>query len=545
MVEPASLTVDDVRTLIAENIGEDARAALAYLRGDLWQGGAGWRGPRPPVSHPDYASLVDEIRRVLAGPNFVRAVVGRHVAGVLGREPQWELSVFAAPEPEQPEPATPTTAAPPAEGDAPAAPPPPNPDSEALTAWWDRTVLVAPSDDRERAPIAGGVLGIALARGLCGDRPVLRLRVTGDRRAPAPADLGAALARIAVEVLPSGTAAVISDLDEGPLAAAVLARDMHSLAGRLKRETADELPEVVYVGPDGRTVISVGGELSDPLPLGGRLTMAALHVPMLITPGLLGIQRQAVKTMTVMGRNTDTAGFAETTYLNADRPTREIDDPAAPGGKREVPAPIQTGPAVRNFFYGAKQPDGSLATPEVHERAPVPPGTFLDTLAGLRASAHEEAHQLHALIAGDATPSGESRRQAAADFLSSLGPSKQGVEGLARWLLETAYALAVALMGGTAPDDLRATVTCHLSGTLPTVEELKEAREGVGAKLLSRATYQTAAGVADTEAEDEAIHAEREANPPPPQLIVQPTTTTTPVDAQPAAAGAETAQEAR
>jgi hypothetical protein len=60
-------------------------------------------------------------------------------------------------------------------------------------------------------------------------------------------------------------------------------------------------------------------------------------------------------------------------------------------------------------------------------------------------------------------------------------------------------------MGSKAPDGLRAVVTCQLSGTLPTVEELKETREAVGRKLLARATYQTAAGVADVQAEDEAV----------------------------------------
>lgn len=476
-IDPLALTYDQAAQLVARPAA-DATAALRYLEGDVWQDGEGWVGPRLLANTPGAAELLLEIRRALAGVNLVRELVGRHAAGVLAAEPAWDL---------------------PGVSEA---------DQEDLTAWWDRVVMPTPAD--ERAPILGGQLGRALARALCGDVPVLRLRVIEGER---PATLADALARLTLEVLPGAQAAVIPDVELPgdartpprvvPLGIALLDRAARTLSARLGQAQPEPVAEIVTLDPAGRTLIALGGDIGDPLALGGRLTLYALRCPPLITPALLGIQRQLVKTLTVMGRNTDTAGFVERVFLNAQRPGREVTNPD--GTRTFEPAPYQAGPGTASWLVGVEGADGTIATPSAVFRDPVSPATFLDTAQGLTFHAHKEARQMHALIAGDATPSGESRRQAAADFLASLGPSARATEAACRWLLETAYALALALRGQAAPADLRASVTCILSGTLPTVEELGETREAVGAGLLARATYQTRAGIADTQAEDEAI----------------------------------------
>jgi hypothetical protein len=219
------------------------------------------------------------------------------------------------------------------------------------------------------------------------------------------------------------------------------------------------------------------------------------EVPTLLSPSLLGIQRQLTLTLSAMGRNTVTAGFVERVLLNAKRPVDANGDPL----------PYKAGAGMLNWIVGVAQPDGSIATPSMFVREPSPPSVFVETAAALVFHGHKEARQLHALLAGDASPSGESRRQAAADFLASLGPSARATERAIRWLLETAYALALALRGQAAPPELRAAVEMTLSAGVATVEEIKEAREGVGAGLLSRSRYQTTAGVEDPDAEDEAI----------------------------------------
>jgi hypothetical protein len=77
----------------------------------------------------------------------------------------------------------------------------------------------------------------------------------------------------------------------------------------------------------------------------------------------------------------------------------------------------------------------------------VPVDTFTETDDAFTASMLELAHQLHVLIGKDATASGESRKQARAEFAASLETSKAAVDEVGRWLLETVLALAAAIAG--------------------------------------------------------------------------------------------------
>jgi hypothetical protein len=78
--------------------------------------------------------------------------------------------------------------------------------------------------------------------------------------------------------------------------------------------------------------------------------------------------------------------------------------------------------------------------------------------------------------------------------------------------LTVTHRLAYALTGGVAPSNVRAVVRCQIGGVTPTVEEIREAREGVAAGLLDRSTYQSRAGVDDPEAEDSMIEGRADGN---------------------------------
>lgn len=466
---PLSLTLADASALIAgADVTRDAtvREALAYVvDGDVWQTGRAWVGPRPTGNNPADALISAEIERGLAAANMARELVDRHVDGVIGREPDWTLPNLA---------------------DA---------DAEALTQWWDRQGVLNTLHD-------------ALRRALCGETPVLRLLIPAPPLGR-PTTLADALGHIAVERLGSDTARVVDDPAAGlHLGAAVFDPDARTLDGLLGRGMYRRVAEIVSV--DGEdTILRIVGDTygAEPttqagaaLPLGGRLTMHGLSVDPLLTPSLLGLQRHLTLTLSAMGRNTQAAGFVERVMLNAARPV-DADGAALP---------YQAGAGMVNWLVGIQLADG-YASPSMFVREPTSPEAFTRTAAELVFHAHKEARQLHALLAGDAAPSGESRRQAAADFLASLGPTARATERAVRWLLETAYALALHLRGQRIAPGVRAAVTMTLSAGVATVEEVKEAREGVAAKLLRRSRYQTAYGVDDSEAEEEAIDEEREA----------------------------------
>ena len=115
------------------------------------------------------------------------------------------------------------------------------------------------------------------------------------------------------------------------------------------------------------------------------------------------------------------------------------------------------------------------------------------------------------MISGDATASGESRKQARADFESSLGPTTAQVERAIRWMLETMLALAATFAGTPGRyADLRAVVTCRVNSGPITSDEQDQTRQNVAAHLLSEETGMARIGVDDVDAEKTKIAAEGE-----------------------------------
>ena len=181
-----------------------------------------------------------------------------------------------------------------------------------------------------------------------------------------------------------------------------------------------------------------------------------------------------------------------------------------------MPSPLKTGAGTTNVLAGLPVSDASgrvtgYATPTVMYRDPVPVTTFNDTADAAYQGMLEEVHQLHAAIAGDATASGESRRQARADFEASLGATISEVEAAGRWLLETALAMAAAFANQPGRfDSLRATFTCRVDSGPISADEQDQTRQNVEAGLLSKETGMVRIGVDDTDAEKTKIAAEGE-----------------------------------
>lgn len=501
-----TLTLDDARKLLARRaLDAGAREALDFYAGDHWRDGDGWIGQQPPQEVRD--KVMAQIAAGFVSQNVSGEVVNRHRNGILGREPRWGfVPRRALADGEEPNDAERALMV---EADA------------ALTEWWDK-----------RKPFQ--LAQRAVARVLAVERAVLRLyvpigRAEGGR--VAAADLATALDAIFPDLPEPGAAGVIEDAETGREVAfcASTIADADRIGPAPAGGGNGERIELCYLDDAGATVLRVLGgpaeESAAPLPLGGRLLSYELARDPLITPQVRQLQKALNLDLTQMMRNVNLAGSLERFILNAQRPGHWVDmagatitqqQAATTEGARFVPEPLPTGAGVSAWLSGlttTNEQTGQpvIANPSVQWRDPVPVGTFTDTQAALYQAILAECDQLHALISKDATASGESRKQARAEFATSLLLTKAVADAALRWLLETALALAATFVG--SPDrfaELRCEVGCLVdAGPLSSDE-----RDAIMAQhekgLLSAETAMAQLGVEDTDAELARIRAERQ-----------------------------------
>ncbi len=455
-----------------------------YYEDDHWQDGAGWTGPRPEVGNASYTTVMAEIARSFVSQNTIARVVDRHASAVAGREIAWGLTVRRPLKDGE----MPTEAEMALIREAEA----------ALTEWWDAQGVQVSILETVRTSQWAGSAPLRLfvpegkrdANGMVGTKP----------------DLAEALALIFLDMPAPESFNMVTDTKTMGKAGIYLYTD----------DDETDWAEICYLDQDGKTVVKIlGREQAEEyaLDLGGRLLHHQLKAKLLITDSVRRNQRLLNKALTMLDRNVDLAGFLERTLLNAQLPGAYEKD--ANGVSRFVPAPLHVGPGSINAFVGVLTEDDTgasrLATPDIVYRDPVPVTTFEGTKSMALKSILEDTHQLHAIMAGDATATGEARRQAMAEFESSIRPTKSVTDQAVRWLLETALALA-SLFSGQAGKyaDLRVNADCKLFSGPPPSDEIPNTINLHARHLLSRRTAMSRVGVEDPDAELAMIEAEME-----------------------------------
>jgi len=505
-----ALILTEAQALVASAApDDDAKEALDFVNSDLWRDGEGWIGQKPPPGE-QYTAQMTAIANAFVAENATLEVVERHVAGVLGREPRWSFV------PRRPladgEAPTEAEAALIAEAEA------------ALTEWWDR---------RKPLPTFRAALSTALAI----DRAPLRLFVPsgfmGEGDTLAAADLTAALDLLYLRAEGPESCGVFVD-DDTRAEAGVFAYQQYppgKVSALPNRGDGTPTAALCFVGDDGATVLRVLGkdgpvEEGTPYPLGGRLLYHELRRTALITRQVRRGQKALNLALTQMVRNVNLAGSLERLFVNVMPPGRWVDGSGTPisaqaaattSGAKFVGEPLPVGAGVSAFLRGqeVRDAEGKLtgyANGTVNYRDPVPVGTFKDSRDILYAGILGQCHQKHALISGDATASGESRKQARAEFEASLALSKAALDELGRWLLETALALAAFIAGQAGRyDDLRCEFGAIVDAGPQSAEDRKEyvAEWQVGAMSLE--TLLSLLEVEDVAAEIARIEAEKQA----------------------------------
>lgn len=461
-----------------------------FFDGDHWQGGRGWSGPMPQTTESGGSDAQQAIERGFVSSNVVAEIVKRYADGLLGKESAWAFTLVR----------------PLADGEE------PTPDEAArideaealMTRIWDARSLQR-------------VLQQALVHALLSGRGVVRLFVpagyVSEGGALAAGDIATWMGRIRAVALDSTQAALVVD-DDTQDEAAVWSYTKNDTARVELVFLTDELPPRTMV----RILAGEQAQDATPLDLGGRLTMHAVEGAALVTPQVRQLQQSLNKSLTMMQHNEDLAGFTERTLLNTQMPGSYVGDGAS---RRFVASAMPRGAGAVNALVGIPIYDKNddlvgYATPGVHDRAPASPDTFIQSQDAYYLRILKECDQLHALIAGDATASGESRKQARAGFEASLRRFLAQIEQLGRWLLETSLSLSAALAG--QPEYfalLRATFECRIDVGPIGAAEQSEARNNYAAKLIDQEEAMARIGVQDIDAVKARLAQEDAARVPP------------------------------
>lgn len=475
-----------------------------FYKGNHWQGSLGWVGPQPLPSDPSYPMTMKKIYRQFVSKNMIREVTRRHVGGVLGRNPNWNL----------------TLKRPLGDGEA------PNPDEQAvldeanaaLMTWWNL---------RE----AHKLLQEAMSKACYAGRGPLRIYVPEGRlddmgEVPNTPNAQDAIEYIHLDTPEPEQAAIIEDSRTKARCGIFCAQDSAQL---WESGGGEPYAELTYLDANRQTVVrsidndavmdASGNEIEDVqiLDLGGRLQQGEIVRPLLITETVRALQKLLNMSLTMLSKNVVMGGFLERTLLDVQLPGKMIQEPQSGGGfiERFIPDPINVGAGTFNSFEGKEYTDENgvkqRAHPQVHYRDPVPVTVFLETERATAQALLEEVHQDFVLMNTHATASGKSREMARQEFESDLRVSAASVETQGRWLLETVLAMTAVFMGQAGRYDiLRATFECRIAAGERSALDRTEDRNQVAAGLLSRETAMSLNSIEDTDGELTRIDSESE-----------------------------------
>jgi hypothetical protein len=457
----------------------------AFYEGDHWQNGAGWIGPHPERQSTDYSIAMNELALAFTSKNAIREVVERHVAGVLGKAPQWRfVPRVPVPEGQEIDEATKLLI---------------DEATRHVREWW-------------KARRVRQVLKDALATACFAERAPLRLYV--------PAGLSDD-GNVAAPTIADALTLIWPDQPQPEHATVVVDEDTKLECGirRFEVEGPEKKPieraELVYLDQEGATLMRVvvgekddaaAATTSDALDFGRRLTMHELKRRAIVTPQVVQAQRALNLALSMLPRNVITGGFLERIFLNAQLPGHYEKDKEGKLTGRFVREPFFTGAGTTNFVEGTKTTDSenneTVATPSVVFRDPVPVDTPVKAAQHHYLNILEEVGQLHVVMSGDSNASGLSREEARREFLLSLQDSSEPAEAALRFLVEAPLAMAETIAGeiGKYTSVLRAEVSCRLDTGPLTAPERTAIEASIG-KTISQETAMSLVGIEDPTAE--------------------------------------------
>jgi len=457
-----------------------------FLDGDHWQNGLAWVGPMPVQKTRDAAQIIETIKRNFVSKNTILEVVNRRSDGLLGREPVWSVALKRKLKDDE----QPTDEEKKLLIEA----------TDKVKQWWNSRQV-------------NQVLKEALYNSLTTDHGVMRAFIPRGLSDESGKVKGKSITdAVYLEVLSPDLGAVVKDPDD--------MKDYSFAVWEIKDKRYMESSFVVdQLAEEKLTKVrftdGTGAEVTAEFKLGGRILMFDLEAPRMITQQVRENQMSLNKTFTMLGRNTDLAGFIERTILNGQQMGKFMPDPDRPGERVFVPSEdsVKFGPNVTSWVAGIKYQDAEgneqIANPSVVYRDPVPATTFKETADIYRSNILEDVRQSHILINSDATTSGVSRIQARADYLASLKDLKPNVDRAIEWLLNLLLSFEDLLSGETKFKELEVVADIRVTAGPMTAEEIDALVNLVEKELMARETAMTILETADVDEESARIVRER------------------------------------
>jgi hypothetical protein len=519
---PGNLEFDraDLRWIarqIARTLAGDYTVNQRFYDGDHWQSASGWIGPIPDPNDTGASEVIETIRKSFVSENVIKEVIDRKAQAAVGREPAWTWAPVRTL----------------ADGEA------PNDEesaliqelNDAITAWWDTRGAHALF---ERAVIHGllagkGPLRLFLPSGFLGaDGEIPPITTLADALdliyadAPAPDECTVIVNGNTMER--AGMYAYRDD-DNKRVGEICFTRGIGKQARTILRAFSAQSSAAqasVLVGTSDSVVDGSDIEMD----LGGRITIGQLEIDKLISEQIRTLQMLLNLNMTMAAENVKVAGFLERVILNGQMPGHIESDPSDPTNRakdRWVKDDYQVGPGSINYIAGNLLYDKEgkiigISNPQMQYRTPVPVDSFSGTRELVYASILGQAQQLHYLLASEQYASGESRKQARADFEASLRKTRAQLNIFGRWFLETLVTFGAWLMDDPHRyDTIRCVFDARIDPGPATTETIRAAIELYDDGVISREAAQTWSGVDDPDAMSAQIAKERAAGimPPP------------------------------
>ncbi len=487
----------------------DKKANVEYVKGNHWQDGKGWRGPHFEGSGKISKTLKSEIERDFTAKGSARSVVRRKVRGVIGKMPTYQVASRKAA----------TESADTGLIDE---------ANEILNEFWKTA--------RVHSALKKFVKNFETV-----GEAVFRLFFVQDEYALKPAaTIPEAVKRIALFCENPGQGIVVQDKKTLKKASfyryetnglifieiCYVADDGNTVFYTLSRTASAEFAQTQFTGSIGAYMANrpqVAKSAPVALPLNGNLLVFEMTGEALLSQAMLSQQRLIDKAFTMMSHNLDEDGFRQKKILNG-LPPGEFKKNTL-GQDVYVPNPDGEAVGAGSISYTSgipiieKSTDGKIkqtyTTPSVHESEPISITTYTETAAAASEAILEEADQMHISISKDATPSGESRREARESYKSSLEDTKSELDYVVSALFETVLAIVAYLMARSGRyDNLQVNFSAILNAGPVSVEERRAAKEEADDGYRSRESAMEEMNINDPDAMKARIKQEAEENKP-------------------------------